>query len=261
MHELISLPESEIHLWLAYYNEINCKVLHHAYRQVLNDTERLDELRFYFDKDRRRYLVTRAMVRNVLSRYVAKPPEEWIFSANAYGRPEVANIDVSSQRLSFNISHTDALIVLAIARGCNLGVDVENLRTREAPIDIADHYFSQREVASLAALPQDRKPHRFFEYWTFKESYIKARGMGLSLPLDSFGFYFPDEQAVEIEFYRELIDEPARWRFWQFQPTREYLVALCAERTGVQSPPVLIRQTIPMRSEQMLSMNPSRTSQ
>lgn len=259
--ELIALPIAEIHLWLAYYDEINDEQLHNGYRQMLNDAERMQEPRFYFARDRRRYLVTRAMVRAVLSRYAQKQPKDWTFATNAYGRPEIDQIDISDQRLSFNISHTHSLIVLGITRGCALGVDVENVQERESSLSIADHYFAQSEVAALAALPQNQQQYRFFEYWTFKESYIKARGMGLSLPLDRFGFYFPDERTVGIDIHAELADEPSRWQFWQFQPTSEYLVAVCAEHNGVQRPRLVIRKTVPMRSEEVLIMDPSRISQ
>src|SRR5205823_5574435 len=114
-----------------------------------------------------------------------------------YGRPETANSEASN--LSFNISHTHSLIVLGVTRGRALGVDVENFRAREVSIDVADRYFAPQEVAVLNASPQHEQQYRFFEYWTFKESYIKARGMGLSLPLDKFSFHYPDDGAVGID--------------------------------------------------------------
>jgi len=128
-------------------------------------------------------------------------------------------------------------------------VDVENFSAREAPIDVADRFFAPREVEALAAVPPQRQQYRFFEYWTFKEAYIKARGMGLSLPLDKFSFHYPDDHAVELAIHPELADDPARWQFWQFRPTSEYLVAICAERVGAQSPSLIVRQAIPMLSE------------
>src|SRR5689334_11223332 len=86
---IIPLPQSEIHLWLAFYDEIEER-LHSAYRELLNAAEKEQEKRFYFARDQRRYLITRALVRTVLSRYVSIAPKEWSFSTNAYGRPEIA---------------------------------------------------------------------------------------------------------------------------------------------------------------------------
>jgi 4'-phosphopantetheinyl transferase len=248
---IIPLTSAEIHVWLASYDELAEERLHSAYRELLDEAERKQEPRFYFARDRRRYLVTRALVRTVLSRYAEVNPREWVFSTNAYGRPEIVNAQGRDAGLSFNISHTHSLIVLGVTRHRALGVDVENVRAREVSIDIADHYFAPQEVAALRAVPSHEQQYRFFEYWTFKESYIKARGMGLSLPLDKFGFHYPHDRAVGIAIHPELADDAARWQFWQFRPTPEYLVAICAERLGAQSPTrLIVRQAVPMVSEE-----------
>ena len=249
MNEIIPLTSAEIHLWLGYYDEIHEEHLHSAYRELLNVAEKEQEPRFYFARDRRRYLITRALARTVLSRYVSIHPREWIFEANAYGRPDIVNAQARDACLSLNISHTHSLVVLGVTKGRALGVDVENFRARAVSIDIAEHYFAPQEVAALAAAPRDQQQYRFFEYWTFKESYIKARGMGLSLPLDKFSFHYPNDHAVEIAIDPELADNSGCWHFWQFRPTSEYVVAICAERLVAQAPSLIVRQAVPMVSE------------
>jgi 4'-phosphopantetheinyl transferase len=260
MNCLIPLTPAEIHLWLAFYDEITEQRLHSAYRELLSPAEREQERRFYFARDRLRYLITRALARTALSRYAPVHPKEWVFSANAYGRPEIVNAQARDAGLSFNISHTHSLIVLGVAECRAIGVDVENFRAREVSIDIADRFFAPQEVAALAATPPQGRQYRFFEYWTFKEAYIKARGMGLSLPLDKFCFHYPDDHAVEIAIDPELADEPARWQFWQFRPRSEYLVAVCAERVGAQSPSLIVRQAVPMLSEKKIALEFLRVS-
>jgi 4'-phosphopantetheinyl transferase len=260
MNSTLPLSLSEIHLWLTFYDEINEEALLSAYRGLLDEAEKEQEPRFYFARDRRRYLVTRALVRTVLSRYVPIQPREWIFSANAYGRPDIVNTQARDTCLSFNISHTHSLIVLGVTKGRALGVDVENFSARAAAIEIADHYFAPQEVAALAAMPQRQKQYRFFEYWTFKESYIKARGIGLSLPLDKFSFHYPHEQAVEIAIDPELADDPGRWQFWQLRPRPEYLVAICGGRACLESPRLIVRETIPMLSEKEIPVEFLRVS-
>ena len=244
----IPLTLGEIHLWLVSYDGIDENLLS-AYRELLNPAEKEHELRFHFAKDRRRYLVTRALVRTALSRYVPIHPKEWSFSTNSFGRPEIVNAQAREAYLAFNISHTDGLIVLGVTKYRALGVDVENIQTREASIDIAKHHFAPQEVAALSATPLDQQQYRFFEYWTFKESYIKARGMGLSLPLDKFSFHYRDDHAVEIAIQPELADDAARWQFWQLRPASQYMIAVCAERVGVEVPGVVVREAIPMSSE------------
>jgi 4'-phosphopantetheinyl transferase len=140
-------------------------------------------------------------------------------------------------------------------------VDVENVLAREVSIDIADRFFAPTEVAALAAVPQHQQQDRFFEYWTFKESYIKARGMGLSLPLDKFSFRYRTDRTVDIAIHPDLADDSTRWQFWQFRPSPEYLLAVCAERIGAQSPSLTVRQIIPMVSEKTLDPKFLRTSE
>jgi 4'-phosphopantetheinyl transferase len=260
MVSLIPLPPGEIHLWLASYDEIGDERLHAAYRDLLDPAEREQEPRFYFARDRRRYLVTRALVRTVLSRYVPLSPAAWSFSANAYGRPQIVNPQGQEAGLAFNLSHTHSLIVLGVTSRGELGVDVENIRAREVSIGIADRYFAPEEVAALRAAPAQQQQYRFFEYWTFKEAYIKARGMGLSLPLDKFSFHYPDDVSVEIAIQPELSDDPSRWQFWQFRPADEYLLAICAERVDAHPAKLVVRRTVPMVSETVCSLSSLRVS-
>jgi 4'-phosphopantetheinyl transferase len=241
---LLALSPSEIHLWLAFYEEAG-EELHGAYRQILEPAEREREPRFYFAADRRRYLVTRALVRTVLARYVPLAPRDWRFTANAYGRPEIASPQGRRAGLCFNVSHTRDLIVLGVTRGRALGVDVENIGRREPPLDVARHYF--------ARVPAAQQRQRFFEYWTCKEAYIKARGMGLSLPLDRFSVHFRNDRAVELRIDRELGDDGRRWELVQLRPTPEYLLALCAERLSPVPSHLVVRQTVPLSSEALLS--------
>ena len=256
----LAVTPAEIHVWLAFYDQIEDARLLSAYREMLSDEERAQEPRFYFERDRRRYLVTRALARSVLSRYLAIDSRRCTFETNAYGRPSLGNAEAATLGLSFNISHTHSLIVLAVTCGRELGVDVENVVARAAALDVADRYFAPLEVAVLNAAPKEEQHFRFFEYWTFKESYIKARGMGLSLPLDKFGFQYPDDQSVEIAIDTELADDAGRWQFWQFHPTDQYLVALCAERVGENSPAVVARQIVPLLNEQSLTLDFPRAS-
>ena len=253
--------ERNIDLWLAFYDDISDERLHSRLRTLLSEAERAQEFRFYFADDQKRYLITRALVRTVLSRYSAITPSEWAFSTNSFGRPQIDNPQGSAHALSFNISHTRGLIALAITRGLEVGVDVENVSAREVSLDIADHYFAPEEVAELARVAPERQQERFFEYWTFKESYIKARGMGLSIPLDQFSFHYPHEGAVRLQIQPALDDHADRWRLWQFRPTREHLLALCAERRGGPAPEVTIRRMTPAFGDESIELLPLKNSE
>lgn len=241
---------NDIDVWLTRYDTIDDENLLARMRRILDDEERRQEHVFYFADDRRRHLVTRAMVRTVLSHYLPLPADAWMFTKNAYGRPAIAETitDVlpEARGLAFNLSHTRGLIALAVSRDREVGVDVEHLSVRNVSLGIAHRFFSPREVRDLAEVPDHAQQHRFFEYWTFKESYIKARGMGLSLPLDGFSFELPHENAVRIRIDPALEDRDERWAFWQYRPSPEYLLALCAERAGDRLPAVNLRTCVPL---------------
>src|SRR5665213_1549192 len=119
----MELTPHPIHLFCCYYHEIEDPGLLSSYRALLTERERATEVRFHFARDRCCYLVTRALVRTILSRYVDIAPQNWMFTANRYGRPEIANDHPDVCGLSFNVSHTSGLIVLAVTRERQLGVD------------------------------------------------------------------------------------------------------------------------------------------
>jgi 4'-phosphopantetheinyl transferase len=193
--------------------------------------------------------MTRALVRTTLSRYAQVAPEEWVFSENAYGKPQVDNAEARARQLSFNVSHTDGLIVLGVTRDRALGVDTENVSTREACLDVADRFFAAEEVQSLFDLPPELRSERFFQHWTLKESYIKARGMGLSIPLDQFGFAFPTPDGILMSASAELNDRASRWCFWLCRSSVEHVVAICAERTHADVERVRAMRVVPLAAE------------
>lgn len=249
-----------VDVWLADYNEVGDNETHAKLREALNEDERRKETRFCFADDRLRYLVTRAMVRNVLSSYASVAPAQWIFTVTPYGRPEIAPEHYDAHELRFNLSHTRGLIALCVSRTRMLGVDVEQL-TRPASLDIANRFFSASEIAALAGTPPAQRPYRFFEYWTFKESYIKARGMGLSIPLDRFSFDYPQTDTVRLAIGPALADDPGRWFFWQSQPTPDYLLAVCAERLHGEAPAVRVRRMIGIDTHETLPIAPLKCSE
>ena len=251
----------ELHVWLTFYEEIDAVVLSPLYRMLMSAAERHQATRFYFAADRVQYLVTRALVRTVLSQYAAVTPEAWNFETNAYGRPYAVNREALYDGLSFNISHTRSLIVLAITKRCAVGVDVENLVSREPAFEVANSYFATEEAATLRGLAHNEQRYRFFEYWTLKESYIKARGVGLSLPLDRFRFEYPTDNSVALTAGKDVDADAGRWQFWLFQPRPEYLVSLCAEKFSTEPTKVSIRQAIPLQTTQYLKLEFLRTSQ
>lgn len=252
------IDSSQIHLWLAYLDEITDPRLLDEYRRLLSREELRKQQRFYFERDRHRYLVTRAMVRTVLSRYANVEPGEWRFNVNPYGKPSIAAEHAAARGIEFNVSHTDGFVVMGVALDRALGVDIENVIARQADIDVADRYFAPQEVAALRALPPKQQYQRFFEYWTLKESYIKARGMGLSIPLDRFWFHLSTD--VRLQLTDAASDRADRWTFWQLRPALTCLAAICAERHE-QPLSVIAQRLVPCLSAQLCTLTFLRAEQ
>lgn len=226
---VLPLNRGEAHLWYTLPESLTDPQLLHSYQALMTPEERVRQQRFHFEKGRHEYLVTRALVRTVLSRYAGVDPHEWRFVSNAYGRPEIAS-PPHLPPLRFNLSHTEGLIVCIVALDREVGVDVENLERPGETVEIADQFFSPTEARALRALPLEAQRQRFFDYWTLKESYIKARGMGVSLPLDQFSFHVETGCPIRISFDPRMKDDPYSWQFDQFQITCQHLISVAIRR-------------------------------
>jgi 4'-phosphopantetheinyl transferase len=245
--KLETLHPAEAHLWIARPGEIRDPELLLAYDALLTADEREKVARYRFEKDRHSSLVTRALVRTALSRYAPVAPRDWRFVSNEFGRPEIRE-PAEERSLRFNLSHTHGLVVCLVARDREVGVDVED-RTRGGDLlDVADRFFSPFEVRALRALPSEEQMDRFFLYWTLKESYIKARGMGLAISLSAFSFDLDTPEAgIRILIDPSLQDDPARWQFSVLSFGPRHAIAAGVERGGEREVKILLRETVPLR--------------
>ncbi len=256
----LPLDSTQVHLWLAFCDDAQDPALHERYRALMTPEERARADRFHFERDRHRYRVTRALVRSVLSRYAPVAPADWRFEATSYGRPLIVNPHAEAQSLSFNLTHTSDLIVLAVTRGRAIGVDTENI-SRGAMLDVANRFFAPSECEALTALPAEAQATRFFELWTLKESYIKARGMGLSIGLDRFAFDLRSPGSVSLSTEPELQDPPQRWALRQLWATPEHPVALCVEQLANAQPfEVMTHRVVPLVEASPFSLQPHRSN-
>ncbi|MCB1690299.1 MAG: 4'-phosphopantetheinyl transferase superfamily protein [Halioglobus sp.] len=235
----LELPETGIHLWRTRPQDCVDSALLARYHAVLTDEEKAKQQRYIFEKDRHCALVTRAFVRDVLSSYAAVEPADWRMEIGPTGKPELVDPPVP---LRFNLSHTPGLIICAVTPVYDIGCDVESLARRSDILGIADHYFSPQEVEELFSLPSEQQRSRFFDYWTLKESYIKARGLGLfALPLQGFSFDVGRAASssvndnIRLSFAAGIDGDPALWSSWIFYPSEEHRIALSIRsdpRTG-----------------------------
>lgn len=233
----------EAHVWYAWAEQCSAPRLLERYRALLNreERERLD--RYAFDYLRLEYLLTRALCRTTLSRYADVHPGDWTFCANRYGRPEIAG-PAGVGGLRFNLSNARSLVACVVTRDADAGIDVEESNHAGDLLSIADTVFSPSERAQLRALPQALQRQRFFDLWTLKESYIKARGMGLSLPLQKFSFDV-GAPAIGISFAPEMAQDAAHWQFALQRLGPCHTLAVSMERGDGPDFSVSMREVIP----------------
>jgi 4'-phosphopantetheinyl transferase len=205
-----------VHLHVTTVAEARSTAALQRYRDGLSDDERARHARMRPDPRGDEFLVGRALARHALARHAPGDPT---FTIDPHGR-----LAVAGSAVRFNLSHAEGVVVCAVAEA-DVGVDVEKVDERRTEPGIWEHYFAPVEVAALSALPEAARCERFFRYWTLKEAYIKARGLGLSIPLQDFWFRL-DEAEVRVEFAPALADAPERWRFAQQFLMNDFLLAV-----------------------------------
>lgn len=245
---MLELAPGHVDLWVLSTDDVRDVGLRERYQHLLTPEERERAARFHLVRDRQRYEMTRALVRTTLSRYAPVALESCRFVESAYGKPQVANAELRARELSFNVSHTDGLIVLGLARDRSIGVGAENV-SREAPVEVANRFFAAEEIHELLALPHELRSERFFDYWTLKEPYINPRGMGLALALDQFSFGFPRPDTILLSVSAALNDQELRWRFLQCRLRAEYVLTICVERTPGQREQLHATRVVPLAGE------------
>ena len=186
--------------------------------------------RFQFEKDRDRFIVSHVSLREILGRYLDLPPAEIKFELGEFGKPYIDSLP-TVDGLSFNLSHSGEYILIAI--GCNreVGVDVEKIRPQIDLEGIARRFFSPREVESLFKIEDELRLEAFFRCWTRKEAYVKARGGGLSIPLDQFDVTLDPESPAALLATRDDPGLASRWSLISIDLDQGYLAALAVEGT------------------------------
>jgi 4'-phosphopantetheinyl transferase len=217
----VDLRGGEIHVWRARLECDEPRI--RRFEATLSSDEISRAERFHFPQDRSAYVICRGIMRELLARYLGRSASEHEFCYGPWGKPFLRQ-DNPSRSIQFNISHSQGWALLAFGIGRNLGVDVEFVRADVAVDELAERYFSVQEIAELKALPPPMRAEGFFLCWTRKEAYIKARGEGLQISLDSFHVSLTPGMP---ECLQSL--DSSRWNLRSLNPDSGYVGALAAE--------------------------------
>jgi 4'-phosphopantetheinyl transferase len=220
------LPRDEIHVWRVSLDEaVPCIG---DFRGLLSEEEKCRADKFYFERDRERFIAGRGLLRVLLGRYLAMDPRQLDFDYNDYGKPEISHVHGDSA-LRFNGSHSGALLMYAFARAREVGIDVEYIRPIADAEQILERFCSEREKADFREVPENLKERAFLTCWTRKEAYLKARGDGLTRALDGFSVSLIPGQPATLMRGQVDSEDGTQWSLQELLPGNGYVAALAAE--------------------------------
>ena len=217
------LPADEVHVWRATLDQPPESMA--GFLRVISADEQARAGKFHFEADRKRHIIGRGVSRLLLGHCLGIAAGELQFEYNEFGKPSLQG----GLPLRFNLSHSGELVLVALARGRTIGVDVERMRGDMARAEIARRFFSPRECSALAGFAPDLQCEAFFACWTRKEAYLKARGDGLSLPLDQFDVAFIPGEVPRLLETRHDPAEVRRWTICALNPGHGCAAAVAAE--------------------------------
>jgi 4'-phosphopantetheinyl transferase len=225
----LALRDDAFHLWKV---ELDVPDATRArVERLLAPDERARAERFYFDRDRRNYVIGRAALRAIVARYVGIAPRKLEFVYGPQGKPALVRAQ-NAIGLELNLAHSHRLALCAVARGAMVGVDVEYVRALPDAMEIAERYFSAAEVGALRAQPSGERLQAFFGLWTLKEAYVKAIGEGLSCGLDQFEVKSVPGEPVRLASIGGDRAQAHRWSLVDFAPEPGYVGAAAIEGAG-----------------------------
>ncbi len=221
----LSLAADEVHVWQAVLDSDASSAA--GFRAVLSEDEIDRADRFHFARDRHKFATARGILRELLACYLDRKPAMLRFAYNEHGKPALADADRGG--IEFNLSHSHDRVLYAFSLRGRVGVDVERIRQAASDERVAERFFSNKEAAALAALPEADRCRAFFLYWVAKEAYIKARGEGLPAGLQRVELQLdPTAQDVQL-LPMSAAEQAGSWslQILNLEPT--YAAALATE--------------------------------
>jgi 4'-phosphopantetheinyl transferase len=225
------LPDT-VHVWRVRFLQTNTKIA--DLWPILSEGEKKRASRWLLPEDRDAYMVSHSMMRDALARYCAELPAPLQICYGAKGQPHLLQ-GSEEARLHFSLSHSKSMALLAVTLDQRVGIDLEHQSGCHDWRGLAGRYFSPVENSNLFALPESEQKRAFLWLWTHKEAYLKARGDGLSAPLDSCVFVETSDGTLTLSGCAETEDRDA-WSFLKLEPDEQHLgvLAVAGDLGGVQ---------------------------
>ena len=222
----LQLSPDEIHVWQA--SLVVSEATLQQLTSTLSSKEQNRAASFHFDKDRTRWMVARAVLRILLARYLNTDPHHLDFDTNLYGKPFLTHPSLPTP-LQFNLSHSGDLALYAFTYARHIGIDIEYKRAGIDYDALARVSFAPNERAALRSLPDSLQHDAFYNCWSRKEAYIKARGKGIYIPLDQFDVSLLPGVPAALLHSREDPEAPTHWTLHDLPSIPDYASALAVE--------------------------------
>ncbi|UWR46489.1 4'-phosphopantetheinyl transferase superfamily protein [Phaeobacter inhibens] len=219
-----ALQPGQVHLWQG---TVGCGALADLDPSVLSPSEQARMASIANTDARALYAASHVALRHVLAAYDGRPARSLRFRTAEGGKPGL----VDGHGLSFNLSHSGQMLLIAVADDCELGVDIEQQRGGHRSEAVARRFFAPEEYTALATCPAHLRSDYFTQIWALKEAYIKATGQGLAQPLQGFAVQCLEHHA---ELLRCDIGRPDDWTLITWTPTPGYKAALAAQRPALE---------------------------
>ncbi|RJF79689.1 4'-phosphopantetheinyl transferase superfamily protein [Azospirillum cavernae] len=223
------LPAGVIRVWFADLRALSGRLP--ELRALLTHDEIERAQRFTMERLTNRFILRRGLLRVLLGRCTGQAPGGLRFDYGSHGKPSLVGGGPA-----FNLADSEDSVAIAVAAEGRIGVDIERLRDIESADGISDRFFHPTECAALHALPPDQRNEGFLLGWTRKEAFIKAAGVGLSMPLDQFAVTVTPGLPVAVQAIDEALradaGTPDDWSLFDRRVLPETIAAVAARGVG-----------------------------
>ena len=216
----MELSETEAHIWFIcsdYPLTSLSEEQQSLYTESLDEAELKRSEDYLFETDRNFFIFSRFTLRRILASYLGLKPSEVKLGTTSYGRPTILNSE-QDHRLQFNLSHSEGRVAVGICLDREIGIDVEVTPGEKRILEMASLGLSPSEQEAFLSLDPARQKERFFEYWTLKEAFTKALGVGYKLPFNKVQFEFKEEGGIKLSRSGNRNENPADWQFQLSKP-------------------------------------------
>ncbi|ATC96427.1 4'-phosphopantetheinyl transferase family protein [Pseudoalteromonas tunicata] len=253
MNNTLSLNKNQVDVWQAFPMQLQDPSTLAQLQSLVTVEEHQTILQCKRPLERHTKLVTRALARYALAKYLTVDPLEIVFKKSLHGKPSIASPECE---LSFNLSHSADFVMCAITKQAQIGIDVEKIRYKPSLLKMGETVFNQQELTDIASFTGPAQHRRFFDYWTLKESFVKATGAGLTTPLQSITCQ-PGHIKAQLQLATEFIDRDKHWQCYLWPISQQHRLAITLDKQHPEPTDIRCFHFFPATSNTLFDVAPS----